>query len=285
MLGIILIDKPLGATSHDVVARLRRTFDTRRIGHAGTLDPLATGLLVVAVGPATRFLQYLPLEPKVYDATIRFGSATTTQDAEGEIVESHPVPEDLRAAFERNVPEFLGLIRQIPPMYSAVKKDGKPLYTYARRGEAVEREPRTVHIGGVDVLASHASEMVVRITCSGGTYVRTWAHDLGQAIGCGAHLVALRRLMVGKFTLDEAIALDGAAADRLIPLSEALPPTPLVELDPAQVEAIRHGRAISLDPLPEGPVAGMLAPSGEVIGIGRLYGSLLKPECVIPALE
>jgi len=285
MLGIILIDKPLGATSHDVVARLRRTFDTRRIGHAGTLDPLATGLLVVAVGPATRFLQYLPLEPKVYDATIRFGSATATQDAEGEVVESHPIPEDLLGAFDRLVPQFSGLIKQVPPMYSAVKKDGKPLYAYARRGQDVEREPRTVHIGGVDVIDASDAEMVVRITCSGGTYVRTWAHDMGQAIGCGAHLVALRRLKVGRFELADAVALDAASRELLIPLSEALPPTPLVTLDPSQVEAIRHGRAISLEPLPEGPVVGMLAPGGEVIGMGRVYGNLLKPECVIPALE
>lgn len=285
MLGIILIDKPAGATSHDIVGRLRRTFDTRRIGHAGTLDPLATGLLVVAVGPATRFLQYLPLEPKVYDATIRFGSATTTQDSEGEVIESRPVPVDLRAAYERCVHEYLGLIKQVPPMYSAVKKDGKPLYTYARRGQDVERDPRTVHIGGAEILAWGESEVVVRITCSGGTYVRTWAHDLGQSMGCGAHLIALRRLKVGKFELGDAVTLDAATPDCLIPLAEALPPTPLVALDSAQVEAIRHGRAITLHPLPEGLVAGMQAPGGEVIGVGRIYGNLLKPECVIPALE
>lgn len=287
MLGVVLIDKPLGLTSHDVISRLRKRFDTKRVGHAGTLDPLATGLLVVAIGPATRFLQYLPLEPKVYVARIRFGIETNTQDGEGVVVAELPVPQDLRSAFDKAVPAFKGLIQQIPPMFSAVKKDGKPLYAYARRGDEVERDARTVHIGEVEVLEVGDVDMVVRVTCSGGTYMRTWAHDLGKAIGCGAHLSALRRTQVGKFLLEDALALDVVGPEHIMPLSEALPPVPLVSLNGTQVAAIRNGQPVGLGKTPPAgsPVYGMLDPAGEVVGMGRIDGPMLQPECVIPALE
>lgn len=284
MLGVVLIDKPCGITSHDVIARLRRKFQTRRIGHAGTLDPLATGLLVVAVGPATRFLQYLPLEPKEYIGTIRFGIETTTQDAEGEIVAEKPVPSALLPAIEEVLAEFKGSIRQLPPLYSAVKKEGKPLYVYARRGEEVEREHRTVFISDVELLAQTGNEVDVRVVCSGGTYMRTWAHDLGQRLGCGAHLSALRRTRVGKFNIDDAVTLEEVAPDDLWPLAEALPPVPLVSITHRQAEAIRHGQAIGFPRPPAGLVCGLVGPDGDVIGMARISGQELQPECVIPAL-
>ncbi len=284
MLGVVLIDKPLGITSHDVIARLRRKFQTRRIGHAGTLDPLATGLLVVAVGPATRFLQYLPLEPKEYVGTIRFGVETTTQDAEGEVVAEKPVPSDLMSEISGVLAEFKGSIQQLPPLYSAVKKEGKPLYVYARRGEEVERERRTVFISEAELLAQTGNEVDVRVVCSGGTYMRTWAHDLGQRLGCGAHLSALRRTRVGKFAIEDAVTLEEVAPGDLRPLVEALPPVPLVEITHRQAEAIRHGQAIGFPRPPAGLVCGLVGPEGDVIGMARIQGQELQPECVIPVL-
>lgn len=283
MLGILLIDKPLGITSHDVIARLRRKLQTKRVGHAGTLDPLATGLLVVAVGPATRFLQYLPLEPKEYIGTIKFGIETTTQDAEGEIVSEKTVPADLMSAIDQALPQFKGAISQMPPLYSAVKKEGKPLYVYARRGENVVRKPRNVYISEVEVLEHNGNEVDVRVVCSGGTYMRTWAHDLGQNLGCGAHLSGLRRTRVGKFSIDDAVTLEEATADDLLPLSEALPPVPLVQLNSHQVHAIRHGQAIGWARPPTGLYCGLLDPRGEIVGMARIEDQQLQPECVIPA--
>lgn len=284
MLGIVLIDKPLGITSHDVIARLRRRFNTRRIGHAGTLDPLATGLLVVAVGPATRFLQYLPLEPKEYVGQIRFGIETTTQDAEGNVVAEKPVPSDLLFEVDYVLPEFKGSIQQIPPLYSAVKKEGKPLYVYARRGEDVEREPRSVYIGEVELLGQEGNDIEVRVVCSGGTYMRTYAHDLGQRLGCGAHLSALRRTRVGKFGIEDAVTLDDVEEGDLLPLAEALPPVPLVSLTYRQVEAIRQGQPVGCLHPPGGVVCGLVGPEGEVVGMARIDGQELHPECVIPAV-
>lgn len=286
MLGILLIDKPLGITSHDVVTRLRRRFQTKRIGHAGTLDPLATGLLVVAIGPATRFLQFLPLEPKEYIGEIAFGVETTTQDREGDVVATKPIPADLPAAFAAAVPQFVGLIDQLPPLYSAVKKEGKPLYAYARKGEAVERTSRRVHIAAYEALSFTETEATVRIECSGGTYVRTLANDLGDAMGCGAHLSGLRRTRVGRFSLDQAVSLDEVSETDLIPLREALiPPAPYFEMNDRQVEAIRHGQAIGTMGQKFGTEAVVLLDSrGDVVGIGRFQGSELQPECVIPSL-
>lgn len=285
MLGVVLIDKPLGITSHDVIARLRRRFNIRRIGHAGTLDPLATGLLVVAVGPATRFLQYLPLEPKEYVGSIRFGIETTTQDAEGEIVAEKPVPNDLLAEVDQALPDFKGSIQQIPPLYSAVKKEGKPLYVYARRGEDVEREPRSVFISEVEVLGQLGNDVEVRVVCSGGTYMRTYAHDLGQRLGCGAHLSSLRRTRVGKFDIDDAVTLEEVEESDLWPLSEALPPLALVSLTHRQVDSIRQGQAIGYLRPPGGVVCGLVGPDGEVVGIARIHGQELQPEVVIPLVE
>jgi tRNA pseudouridine55 synthase len=283
LLGILLVHKEVGRTSHDVVDAVRRTFKTRRVGHAGTLDPLATGLLVVAVGPATRFLQYLPLEPKEYVATIAFGRATSTYDLEGESTFEGPVPDDLAGSLENALPKFKGLISQLPPMYSAVKVDGKPLYHYARQGKMMDREPRTVHIDVFDYQILNQSTIRARIVCSGGTYIRSLAHDLGEAMGCGAHLTALERTRVGRFGLEDAQTLDALDTSKLIPLSEALLPMPILELDEDAVHQIREGRQVGLDTVPEQPVVALAEPSGQVFSVARVQGHVLQPECVIPS--
>ncbi|AIE87413.1 tRNA pseudouridine(55) synthase TruB [Fimbriimonas ginsengisoli] len=284
MLGILLVRKPPGLTSHDVVNDIRRRFHTRRVGHAGTLDPLATGLLVVAVGPATRFLQYLPLEPKVYEGVVRFGYSTNTYDAEGDPSPSRPLPEDLPAAITEALPAFTGLIQQLPPMFSAVKVNGKPLYKYARGGqEAPRREPRTVHISEFTPLSFDGAEVTFRIVCSGGTYIRSLANDLGEAIGCGAYLSGLVRTGVGRFSLDQAVDLAEARPSDLMPLHEALPPMPLLQLDSGQTQHVREGRTIGMGEPPDNFLVGLLEPGGTVFSVARVQGNLLQPECVIPA--
>ncbi|MDR3687842.1 MAG: tRNA pseudouridine(55) synthase TruB [Fimbriimonas sp.] len=283
MLGILLIRKPLRITSHDVVNDVRRRFSTKRVGHAGTLDPLATGVLVVAVGPATRFLQYLPLEPKVYVADICFGRSTTTFDAEGEPSLERPVPVDLAGAIQKALPSFTGLIQQFPPMFSAVKVGGRPLYQYARSGKSVEREARTVHITSFEILECSNDSAKARIICSGGTYIRSLANDLGEQIGCGGYLAGLVRTQVGRFTLDEAVPLEEIAPNMLRPLSEVLPPMPMVQLDDVQTAFIREGRPIALHEAPSYHLAALLEPDGTVFSVARVTGNLLQPECVIPS--
>lgn len=282
MLGILVVDKPLGITSHDVVSRVRKKFQLKRVGHAGTLDPLATGVLVVAVGPATRFLQYLNLEPKVYEFTVRFGQVTTTQDAEGEIVAEHEVPEDLRDAISGAIPRFLGEIQQLPPIYSAIKRDGKPLYQYAREGVEVERSARTIFVEALELLECRPNEADFRCVCSGGTYVRTIAHDLGTAIGCGGHIMALRRTGVGRFNLDQAVELDAVSPDHLVPLAEALKPLQSVTLPDEIEDRIRQGQRVAIRPVPTGLFVALTDSQNEVVGIARVVKGSLHPECVIP---
>ncbi len=283
MLGILLIRKPFGLTSHDVVNDIRRRFSTKRVGHAGTLDPMATGLLVVAVGPATRFLQYLPLEPKEYVADITFGRATTTYDAEGETASEGAIPGDLLGAIQAHLPEFRGLIQQLPPMYSAIKVGGKPLYSYARQGQEIRRDPRTVHISEFEILESTSTTCKARIICSGGTYIRSLAHDLGTALGSGAYLSGLIRTRVGRFTIEQGFDLNEVRKEDLITLRDALPPMPLIQLDESQTESLREGRAVAVN-APDGAISvGLLDPNGNVFSVARVHGDMVQPECVIPA--
>lgn len=206
--GVLLIDKPTAHTSHDVVARLRGILRMKRIGHAGTLDPMATGLLVILVGKATRISQYLMSVDKEYTGTIKLGASTNTQDAEGEVLETRPVPvlseADVRAALNG----FLGDQYQMPPMFSAIKIAGKPLYKSARAGQDVEREPRFIRISQYDLTRWESPELDFRVLCTKGTYVRTLAHDLGQRLGCGAHLTALRRIASGNLNVSRAVTLE-----------------------------------------------------------------------------
>jgi len=209
--GILNTDKPSGLTSHDVVDRVRSLTGIRRVGHAGTLDPLATGVLVVCVGRlATRVAEYLKGDPKTYWVEAFLGIATDTFDAEGEVVSRRPVGVD-RDAVERALQGYLGSIEQIPPMYSAVKHRGKPLHRLARRGLEVEREPRQVDVHSLKLISWYPPRCAMVMSCSAGTYVRVLVHDLGQELGCGAHVSGLRRLASGGFQLRDAVTLDAFA--------------------------------------------------------------------------
>ena len=208
MEGILLVDKPTDHTSHDVVARLRGKLRMKRVGHAGTLDPMATGLLIILVGKATRVSQYLMSLDKEYEGTIELGKVTDTQDAEGEVLETIPVPAFSEADILAAVKSFLGDQYQTPPMYSAVKIDGVPLYKSARKGEEVEREPRFIRVMSWEITRFALPRLDFRVRCTKGTYVRTLAHDLGRKLGCGAHLAALRRTASDKFHISQALTLD-----------------------------------------------------------------------------
>jgi tRNA pseudouridine55 synthase len=228
--GVLLVDKPTDHTSHDVIARLRGKLKMKRIGHAGTLDPMATGLLVVLVGKATRVSQYLISLDKEYTGTISLGKVTTTQDAEGEMLETRPVPAFTEAQVQSAVKSFIGDQYQLPPMYSAIKIDGVPLYKKARQGEEVEREPRFIRVSSFEVTRLALPEIDFVLRCSKGTYVRTIAHDLGQKLECGGHLSALRRTATGKFVISQCLTLDQINSlslpeieKRLLPVHEAVP--------------------------------------------------------------
>ncbi len=205
--GVLLIDKAPDMTSHDVVAIARRALNTKKIGHCGTLDPMATGLLMLVIGRATKIQDLLMSEDKEYVGTLTLGAVTSTQDRQGEVLESHPVAEfsdeQIRSAFEA----FTGEFEQIPPMVSAIKKDGVPLYKLARKGETIERQPRPVRVNSYQVTRIALPEIDFVVNCSKGFYVRTDAHDIGQKLGCGGHLSALRRTRSGKFTLERAVSV------------------------------------------------------------------------------
>lgn len=283
MLGVLLVEKPQGLTSHDAVNVVRERFGIKRVGHSGSLDPLATGLLVMAVGPATRFLQYLPLEPKGYVATFEFGRSTTTQDCLGETVEERPSPENLSQWLAEALPRYLGKIDQIPPMYSAIKREGRPLYAYARKGEVIERESRSVYIEKIEILSASQESATLNIVCSGGTYIRTLGHDMGEDLGCGAHMTALHRTQVGRFSVDQASPLDEAKPEDLIPLESALPPTPTLQLSPLDIERVSHGNVIQAEAPLTSTIVALLDENGRVFSMARaLEGNRLQPECVIP---
>jgi tRNA pseudouridine55 synthase len=253
--GVVVVDKPAGMTSHDVVDRVRRIFGTRKVGHAGTLDPDATGVLVLGLGQGTRLLSFAQDGPKRYLATAAFGITTTTQDASGEAVETRPVTLDAERV-ERALGGFAGDIEQIPPMVSAVKVGGERLYRKARRGEEVERAPRRVTIHSVQVTAfrSDPPEADLDITCSPGTYIRTLVHDLGEALGCGAHLKTLRRVGSSGFDGSDATPLEALTPDHLRPLDDLVRALPRVAIDGTAAARVRDGRALAnaTDDLPAG---------------------------------
>lgn len=209
--GVLLLDKPLGASSNDALQQAKRLYRAEKAGHTGTLDPLATGLLPLCFGAATKFSQVSLDADKRYRATLAFGTTTSTGDAEGTVLSERPVAVD-RASLEAACARFTGAITQIPPMHSALKRDGRPLYEYARAGIEVEREPRAVRIHRIDIVEGDNARWVIDVTCSKGTYIRTLAEDIGEALGCGAHLAALRRTGSGPLTLDGAFTLEQLAA-------------------------------------------------------------------------
>ncbi len=261
--GIIIIDKPAGWTSMDVCAKLRGMFHEKRVGHAGTLDPMATGVLPVFIGRATRAVEFAADSDKEYIAGLKLGVVTNTQDITGEVLEERPVnisPEDMAAALFR----FTGNIEQIPPMYSAIKINGKKLYELARKGKEVERKPRSVAIHALEVLDGEVldgADYLLRIVCSKGTYVRTLCHDIGQALGCGGCMSSLRRVKAAGFTLEDSVTLDAvqAAVDRaegealLLPVDSCFAGLPVLVLKTAGAEKkIRNGAALNARDIPDG---------------------------------
>ena len=250
--GILNIDKPQGWTSHDVVAKVRRLTGQKRVGHAGTLDPLATGVLLVCLGQATRVVEYLMDGRKVYHATIHLGVSTDTYDSQGQVTHTTPHLTVTRSQVEEALSVFVGRIEQVPPAYSALKHKGTPLYKLARRGQAVRARPRTIEIHGLRLTAWDPPRLEVEVTCSRGTYIRSLAHDLGQKLGCGAHLCGLVRLASGRFTLEEAISLEALAevaaqgnwAEVLLPIDAALQDMAAVTVNAEDEKRIRFGRQV-----------------------------------------
>ncbi len=206
--GVLLIDKAPGMTSHDVVAMVRRKLNTKKVGHCGTLDPLATGLLLIVIGRGTKIQDLLMSEDKEYVGTLTLGVSTDSQDADGQVLETRPVPEISPERLEAAFAKFDGDFYQMPPMVSAIKKEGVPLYKLARQGKTVEREPRFVHVFAHEIRKTAFPDVEFRVVCSKGFYVRTYAYDIGTDLGCGAHLKALRRTKSGRFTLERAVTVE-----------------------------------------------------------------------------
>jgi tRNA pseudouridine55 synthase len=250
--GLLNVDKPAGVTSHDVVDAIRRMSGQRKVGHAGTLDPLATGVLLICLGRATRVAEYVMAGQKRYRATIVLGSTTDTYDADGKIITSGGRADFERVEIEEALDNFLGRIEQVPPMYSAIKRNGRPLYQLAREGETVDRPPRSVEVREFALVDWTSPSLIVEVTCSPGTYVRSLAHDLGQQLGSGAHLAALIRLRSGRFSLEQAVSLErleeafqhGQEGEFVIPLDEALLDWPAMVLNADQARRIAQGQAI-----------------------------------------
>ena len=286
MLGFLLIDKPRGLTSHDVIYRLRKKLGIKRIGHAGTLDPMATGLLVVGVGPATRFLPFLQLEPKEYEFRVEFGRTTETYDTEGSVTSERPVPADLESRISAGLCQFLGDIEQMPPVYSAVKKDGRPLYSYARKGEAVERKARRIRIEELGMTRLDSPSAEFKVVCSSGTYVRSIAHDLGERVGCGGHATSIRRTRAGRFSVSDAVDLETVSAGDIINARAALAPMPCVSLDAVGVEMVGQGRPIAYSNLSEHEKHVFLSDlGGSPLGIAEVSDGTLHPKCMLPREE
>jgi len=263
---------------------------TRRVGHAGTLDPLATGVLVLALGAATRLVQFIDGSDKTYRATLRLGETTTTYDAEGDVVERRPVTVS-QAEVEAALAGFRGDIAQIPPMYSAVKVKGQKLYKLARQGKEIERAPRPVTIHRLDVLDWALPDVTIEVVCSAGTYIRSLVHDLGQVLGCGAYLTALTRTAAGVFqredayTLEalDALAQEGRLAEALLPPETALTALPVIVLTPEQEQAVRFGQAVMLDTALDVEMAQARAAAGRLVAVMLpVEPGLWRPKIVLP---
>jgi len=301
--GIFNIDKPAGWTSFQVVSLVRRLSGVRRVGHAGTLDPSATGVLVVCLGQATRLIEYTMAATKVYRAEVRLGITTDTLDATGKpLCQADPSNIDRRQV-EEALADFVGEIDQVPPMFSALKHNGEPLYRYARAQRQVERQARRVTIHRLQLLAFQSPLATIEVECGKGTYIRALAHDLGQQLGCGAHLAALARLQVGPFALADACSLpeleaafqEGRWQSLLHPADAALPSWPAVTLSEAQERAVRFGQCLaadSLDPSPahaveNGQLCRAYSPRGQLVAILRYDADALlwRPAKVFATAE
>jgi tRNA pseudouridine55 synthase len=274
--GLLLLDKPKGMTSHDVVDAVRRTLGTRKVGHAGTLDPMATGLLLVGAGRATRLLRFFGDLPKVYEGTARLGIETDTLDADGTIVRSSAVDVS-RAKVEAAVAGLLGESMQRPPAYSAVKVGGRKLYESARAGETVEVAPRRIRVDAFEVRSFDGRDLEFGVTCSGGTYVRVLAADVGTALGCGAHLTRLRRTAIGPYRVEDAEEPSAGTTPR--PVEAAVAHLPRVDISAEEANAASNGSILGPAGL-TGPYA-VFGPGDRLIGIYRDHGAKARPEVVL----
>ena len=276
---MLLVAKPAGPTSHDLVDIVRRRLGTRRVGHTGTLDPFAEGLLVMVVGRATRLVPFAAAWTKSYEGHLRLGVTTDTDDATGRVQEERPITID-RAAFERILDRFRGAVRQRPPAYSAVKVDGERAYRRARRGEAVAPGERDVEITALAVTAFAPPDVQFRATVSGGTYLRSLARDVGAAVGCGAHLIALRRTVVGPFRLEEAVAPAAATPRDLLPPGVLVRHLERRDVDAVERDAVVHGRWIAAAGEAAATPVAMFA--GEtLVAVADRAGDVLKPRVVL----
>ena len=280
--GVLFIDKPVGLTSNGVLGVIKRLYNADKAGHTGTLDPFATGLLPVALGEATKFSGHLLDADKTYLATMRLGVTTATADLEGEVLQTRPVDVS-DAQLATVLARYLGPISQIPPMYSALKRDGKPLYEYARAGKILEREPRQVTIHALALVARDGESVSFRVTCSKGTYVRTLAEDIGEALGCGAHLTALRREGTGGFDLNGALTLQQlqdmdlpARMAALRPVDALVSALPAVQLEEALAARLRQGQRLPLEAAPG--LARAYGPEDRFLGLIRITNGVAHPE-------
>ncbi|MBI5822579.1 MAG: tRNA pseudouridine(55) synthase TruB [Chloroflexi bacterium] len=276
--GALVVDKPVGMTSHDVVQAIRNGTGLRRAGHTGTLDPRASGVLVILVGPAVRLSEYVSASDKRYQAIIRLGGSTDTFDAEGKVTLSNDPLDVTEAQFEEALKTFVGEIEQTPPPYSAVKVAGRKAYEMARKGEEVDLEPRKITVHHLEVLEWTPPEVVIDVHCSSGTYVRSLANDLGIKLGCGAYLVGLRRTKSGRFSLRDSVPLRklqeaftaGNWYQYLIPAAEALGDWPAVELNPDEVEGVRHGHRVKVVGEPAITKVRGVSTQGELVALMEL---------------
>lgn len=279
--GILPVDKPLGCTSHDAVARVRRATGQRAVGHAGTLDPLATGVLLLVLGQATRLSSHLMEGTKVYCAEVVLGATTATDDGEAPLLERADVGSIDRATLERALDSFVGEIAQLPPAYAAVRHEGKKLYTLARQGVEVERAPRRVTVHGITLLGWRPPRLRLRVECGSGTYIRSLARDIGHHLGVGGYLHALRRVRSGSFTLRDCCPLDelqsrAEVARGLHSSDRAVWDWPAVVLDTADATAVRHGRPVSVGGLADGRVR-LYGVSGVFLALAESVAGTVKP--------
>ena len=280
--GIVLVDKPAGITSHDVVNVARRVTGNRRIGHAGTLDPFATGLLVLLVGHATRLLPYIDGEPKVYEAAVAFGTETDTDDATGTVIRqaAFPAPDRVRAALG----SLTGTIDQVPPSYSAKQVAGQRAYKAARKGSPLTLEPVRVAVHEWVIRELRADRLDATITCGGGTYIRALARDLGRLCDSAGHLAALRRVRSGSFGVERAVSLDALRAGQfeMIPAAAAVPQLATLVLTGDELADVRHGRPVSGATGATSPAGALIGPDGQLVGIAERVGDAWQPRVVLP---
>ena len=277
--GAVLLDKPVGISSNRALQEAKKAFKAKKAGHAGTLDPLASGLLIVLFGEATKFAGHLLADDKEYLATLKLGEKTATGDAEGKVIQTSAVRVSEPDLF-RVLQSFKGEIEQLPPMHSALKRGGVPLYALARKGETVERERRRVRIDAVEVIKSEFPQVELRIRCSKGTYVRTLAEDIGEALGTCAHLAGLRRTASGRWRVEDAVSLDALSSpsrtEHVMTLAALLADLPRAELDAAQEARFRNGQ--SLESFPGEGLRAVYGAGGAVIGLGQAAtGGTLRP--------